>query len=51
MDNIFKIIYMAVGIIMFLSALNMLLYLNHILEENSRNVYHNERNAEVIRIG
>lgn len=51
MDNVFKIIYMTVGVILFLTALNMLIYLNHILEDNSEKVYYNERNAEVIRIG
>ncbi len=49
MEHAFKIVYMGIGIFMFLAALEILLYLNDILEENNRKICLNERNPEVIQ--
>lgn len=50
MEHGFKIIYMGMGILMFLAALEVLIYLNDILEENSRRICYNERNPEVVQL-
>ncbi len=50
MEHVFKVIYMVIGIIMFITALTMLLCFDDILSENSRRICNNQRNAEVIQI-
>ncbi len=50
MEHAFKIVYMGMGVFMFLAALEILISLNGVLEEHSRKIYFNERNPEVVQI-
>lgn len=49
MEHVFKIVYMGMGIAIFLAALEVLIYFHTILEENNRKILLNERNPEVVQ--